>query len=309
MIKENETSLVSVCVITYNSSKTVVETLDSVLAQTYPHIELLVSDDCSTDDTVSVCRSWLESHGNRFVRVDLLIREINGGVAANLNTVIRAAKGEWVKTIAGDDLLMPDCIKDNMDYVSSRRNQDIVFSKMCYFMEDSGKRTIMNSWQIDRSREMFYNETASGQFHLLLSSCNYVPGVTAFQRKSFAVSHPYPEEYPFCEDWPHWIHLTNSGIRLQCFDKETVLYRITGSLSHPSPFCFIDERFHHSMIAFFYAERYPLLKKLDYNEAIKQKKEFLLGEIAIVLLGNKRNFLSRIILFFFKVFIGERNVQ
>lgn len=300
--------LVSVCIITYNSSKTVVETLDSVLAQTYPHIELLVSDDCSTDDTVSVCRSWLESHGNRFVRVELLIRQINGGVAANLNTVTRAAKGEWVKTIAGDDLLMPDCIKDNMDYVSSRRNQDIVFSKMSFFMEDSGKRTVLYSWEIDKGREMFYKETSSGQFNLLLSSCIYVPGVTVFQRKSFAVSHPYPEEYSFCEDWPHWTHLAKSGIRLQYFDKETVLYRVNGSLSHPSLSCFIDERFHHSMIAFFYAERYPLLKKLDYNEAIKQKREFFLGDVAIVLLRNHKNLFTRIILYVFKVLLGTRKV-
>ncbi|MDR0890977.1 MAG: glycosyltransferase [Endomicrobium sp.] len=50
--------LVSVCVITYNSSKYVLETLESIKTQTYQNIELIVSDDCSTDDTVEVCENY-----------------------------------------------------------------------------------------------------------------------------------------------------------------------------------------------------------------------------------------------------------
>ena len=51
--------LVSVVVITYNSAKFVIETLESVKSQTYKNIELIISDDCSTDDTVERCRLWL----------------------------------------------------------------------------------------------------------------------------------------------------------------------------------------------------------------------------------------------------------
>lgn len=52
--------LVSVIVITYNSSKYVLETLNSVAAQTYDNIELIISDDCSKDNTVEICRNWLK---------------------------------------------------------------------------------------------------------------------------------------------------------------------------------------------------------------------------------------------------------
>lgn len=52
--------LVSVIVITYNSSKYVLETLNSVAAQTYDNIELIISDDCSVDNTVEICRNWLK---------------------------------------------------------------------------------------------------------------------------------------------------------------------------------------------------------------------------------------------------------
>ena len=72
--------LVSVPVITYNSSKTVLETLDSIYNQTYQNLELIVSDDCSTDNTVGICREWIEAHKKRFVRTELLTVEKNTGV-------------------------------------------------------------------------------------------------------------------------------------------------------------------------------------------------------------------------------------
>jgi alpha-1,3-rhamnosyltransferase len=58
--------LVSIVIITYNSAKYVLETLESVKAQTYEKIELVISDDCSTDDTVEVCRDGLKR-----IRIDL----------------------------------------------------------------------------------------------------------------------------------------------------------------------------------------------------------------------------------------------
>ena len=56
----NNQPLVSVPVITYNSAKFVLETLESIKAQTYQNIELVISDDCSTDNTVQICRDWVD---------------------------------------------------------------------------------------------------------------------------------------------------------------------------------------------------------------------------------------------------------
>src|SRR5450759_2313112 len=97
--------LVSIIVVTYNSSKYVLETLESAKAQTYQNIELVVSDDCSTDDTVEICRKWIEENNDRFVRTTLVTSPENKGIPANCNRGIKASKGEWIKLIAGDDLL------------------------------------------------------------------------------------------------------------------------------------------------------------------------------------------------------------
>ncbi|KAA6320476.1 putative glycosyltransferase EpsE, partial [termite gut metagenome] len=103
----NEQPLVSIVVITYNSSKYVLETLESAKVQTYQNIELIVSDDCSTDDTVDVCQNWLDENKERFVRTELLIVLKNTGVSANCNRGYKVAKGEWIKGVAGDDMLFP----------------------------------------------------------------------------------------------------------------------------------------------------------------------------------------------------------
>ena len=109
--------LVSIAVVTYNSSKTVIETLDSIRDQTYLNIELIISDDCSKDDTVEVCRKWVEQNKDRFVRADVFNVEKNTGVSANFNRADAASRGEWGKPIAGDDLLLPNAIQEYVNYI------------------------------------------------------------------------------------------------------------------------------------------------------------------------------------------------
>ena len=94
--------LISVIVITYNSSSTILETLDSIKRQTYSNIELVVSDDCSKDDTVKKAQNWiLDNNINGIV----VTTKKNAGIPANVNKGIKAAKGTLVKIIAGDDIL------------------------------------------------------------------------------------------------------------------------------------------------------------------------------------------------------------
>ena len=307
--QNNELPLVSVCVITYNSSATVLETLESVLEQTYPRLELIVSDDCSKDDTVSICSSWLKLHKDRFERVDILVRESNGGVAVNLNMAIRATEGEWVKTIAGDDLLMPDCIKDNIDFVSKHENSDIVFSVMRSFKVVDNERILTEDFRPQIESMSFYSFPAEKQYQLLLSSGDYVAGTTVFQRRIFALSHLFPEEYSYCEDWPLWTRLTKTGTPLLFFNKVTVLYRYSDSLSHAPRKTYVNELFHHSIMTFFYSERYIPLKKDNPALAIKQQKEFFLGDFAILLLGNRRNLFTRSIMLFFKLILKTRKLH
>src|SRR5512133_427948 len=119
MPEDSYKPLISIIVITYNSSKFVLDTLESAKAQTYENLELIISDDHSTDGTVDICNKWLEDNKNRFASTALLSVDTNTGIPANLNRAISISRGLWIKYIAGDDLLAENCIADLLFYINT----------------------------------------------------------------------------------------------------------------------------------------------------------------------------------------------
>lgn len=113
----DDNPLVSVVVITYKSANTILETLESFKQQTYKNIELIVSDDCSPDNTVEVVEEWIKNNSSYFVTVQLLKNSQNIGPSGNLNRGIKAATGEWIKSLAGDDTVTPDAIAKYVEYL------------------------------------------------------------------------------------------------------------------------------------------------------------------------------------------------
>ena len=98
-------TLVSIGIITYNSEKTILETLNSAYNQTYKNIELIISDDFSHDNTVNICKEWISEHSSRFVNCFVLTSTQNTGTSANCNRLINYCSGEYLKILAGDDIL------------------------------------------------------------------------------------------------------------------------------------------------------------------------------------------------------------
>lgn len=218
-------SLVSVPVITYNSSKTVVETLDSIYNQTYPKLELIVSDDCSTDDTVEICREWIEAHKERFVRTELLTVEKNAGVSANMNRAEASCQGEWVKPIAGDDILMSDCIETNVDYVHKHSDVNYVFAKVKAFGGEEDRRKEIEGQFLYE----FFNWTIEKQYDFLTLERNCIPTATSFYNRNSIIKLGVKndERIPLLDDWPRWVNLLKKGVRFCFIDKVTVNYRVS----------------------------------------------------------------------------------
>jgi len=98
-----QTGLVSVVVPTYNRARTLGATVDSILAQTYEPLELIVVDDGSQDHTAQVMEPYL----NKDPRLTYLVKP-NGGVASARNLGVRSAKGEFIGFCDSDDIWMPN---------------------------------------------------------------------------------------------------------------------------------------------------------------------------------------------------------
>jgi glycosyltransferase involved in cell wall biosynthesis len=219
--------IASVVVTTYNSEQFVLETLDSVKAQTYSSIELIVSDDCSTDNTVEVCREWLVRNRGRFVRTDIITVQKNTGVSGNCNRSIAAAKSDWIKFIAGDDILLPSCIEMNMDFVAKNSAVMILFSQVLlyrnYFTDGNFMKKVPEGYPMNIMDPDF---TADDQFQLLLLSdrINFTPSYF-FNKTAIQSVGGYDEENKIVEDYPMWLKLTKAGYKLYFMEKATVGYR------------------------------------------------------------------------------------
>ena len=266
--------LVSILVPAYNSSKTVVETLDSIYDQTYPKLELIVSDDCSTDSTVQVCREWMEEHKDRFVRTELLTVERNTGISANLNRAERACQGEWVKGIAGDDLLLPNCISDYVDYVTKHPDAVCVFGKMQFLGAPAGDCSLYEE-VFDYS---FFSLSPQEQLHKLVFERNYVPAATCFygvRRMKELGMNGWDERIPMLEDWPKWISLLRNGVRLDFVDHEMVVYRVGSGLSTSSR---MSVDYFKSNFLFDYYYRFPEWMKEEGGASVVNRMADCYGE-------------------------------
>lgn len=227
-MSQKELPLVSVPVYTYNSAKTVIETLDSIKEQTYPNIELIISDDRSTDDTVDLCRDWIKKNKERFVRTEIIVPKHNTGISANCNRGEAVCAGEWIKGIAGDDLLMPNCIQDFMDYVAEHQDTIFLFGRMDGFGRPKEEVDEYMNRCFDYS---FFDLSAEEQYRRLVFKGNCLPAPCLFynRQKVTELGICNDERIPMVDDYPKWMNITKRGIQLRFVDKVLVKYRLSES--------------------------------------------------------------------------------
>lgn len=104
--------LVSIIMPSYNTAKYISESIESVLKQTYANWELIIVDDCSTDETDDVVKSYLSD-----ARIHYLKNEKNSGAAVSRNYALREAKGKWIAFLDSDDLWHPEKLEKQIEFM------------------------------------------------------------------------------------------------------------------------------------------------------------------------------------------------
>lgn len=213
--------LVSVVVITYNSSETVIETLDSIYKQTYQNLELIISDDCSKDDTVTICENWIKNNKDRFKKTLLITTPVNTGTSGNLNRAINRISGVWCKSLAADDRLLPDCIEKCIKHIEKHPKQRIIFSKVKGF----GNMEAARKWPFKNVKWLF-DTLSSKEMKILLTQRNFLPAASVIIKKDvYDQIGGFNESIPLLEDWPFWVKAVFNNIPLSFYDEEVVEYR------------------------------------------------------------------------------------
>lgn len=213
-------SHVTVVVITYNSSRYVLDTLESIKEQDYSNIELIVSDDCSTDDTFKICREWVDKNISRFCRAIVVKTEKNGGICVNYNRGLKEVTGKWVKYIAGDDILMPNCISTFVSALDECRDK-IMISGTIHF-SDSGNREEKHLLP-----KVFDEFEAKKQERFLVRKGTVIEGPTIFlETSTLRDLGGFEECYPFIEDYPLCMKYLSKGYHIHLVNKHLIRYRV-----------------------------------------------------------------------------------
>ena len=104
--------LVSVCMNAYNASKTIAQSLESVLNQTYKNLQIIIVDDCSTDNTAEIVKGYDDD------RIELYTLPKNFNISNANNEAFSHARGEFIAHIDSDDLMDPELIETAVNYLN-----------------------------------------------------------------------------------------------------------------------------------------------------------------------------------------------
>ena len=129
----DEDPLVSLCIPTYNAAKTVRKTIESVLAQSYPNLVVHISDNASTDDTLSI----VESISDQRIIVHRHIENIGG--EGNFNRCIGYGEGKYTAIFHADDLYEPEMVAEQVAFLEKHPTAAAVFTEAVMIDEDGKK--------------------------------------------------------------------------------------------------------------------------------------------------------------------------
>lgn len=207
MQQDAASPLVSIAMVTYNGEAYLSEQLDSILAQTYPYLDIIISDDGSTDDTLKILEEYTTLHEN----IRVVKNEGTKGFKGNAENAIRHCKGEWIALSDQDDTWLPEKIATMM---KATADCSLVYHNSLFVNEtgDSLRRTMA---------EKFHFYSGHNPEVFLLNNC--VSGhALMFHRKLAEIALPFPNAR-FHDWWLAFVATDHGGVKY--IDQILVHYR------------------------------------------------------------------------------------
>ena len=192
--------LVSTIVLSYNQRQFVVETLESVKAQTYKATEFIIVDDCSTDDSVAIIERWLQENK---INCTFIRHDKNQGICKSLNEALAVATGKYISMVASDDIWLPDKIAHQVEIMESQPDQVGILYSDAFQIDERGR--LLPEMFIAAHRNL--PVMPQGEVLTVLLEGNFIPGMTTLiRRKCYREVGPYDETLPW-EDWDMWLRI------------------------------------------------------------------------------------------------------
>ncbi|HGE6932936.1 TPA: glycosyltransferase family 2 protein [Enterobacter cloacae] len=203
--------LISIIMPSFNSSGTISETLDSVIKQSYLNWELLITDDCSTDNTVSI----IKEYASRDSRIKIYSNLINSGAAVSRNNSIENANGDFLAFLDSDDLWLPHKLSKQHSFM---KNNNLDFSFTAYELIDG------SGLKIGKTVDLQGDELSFDYFDMLRKKATLGCSTVMLRKSAFKDC-----KMPLIrtgQDYALWLKLLKQGKRAYLLNKVLTQYRV-----------------------------------------------------------------------------------
>lgn len=216
-----ETPLVTVIAVCYNHSRFVTECLESIRAQTYTNIQLIIMDDCSSDNSVTLIRDWIKLHK---IKCEFIAHKVNRGLCRTLNEAVNLTKGTYISMIATDDSWLPEKIEFQVSEMESMPATVGVIYSDAYRIAENGQ--LLPKMFISSYRE--FETPPKGNLKEDLIHKNFIPAMTTLIRSTVYEKVGLYDENLIFEDWDFWLR-TSSHFSFAFSPYPSANYRIVST--------------------------------------------------------------------------------
>lgn len=272
--------LVSVLILSYRNLSRVFPTLDSILAQDYPALELVFSDDASPDyaEWKPRVEEYLEKRRTEAIREIIWVSHMeNVGTVRNSNDAIRASRGDYLFSIAPEDVLASRKALSHLVRCLEETGKGVCFGRLQGVTPDG--RTVDHLLSCESDYDLLKSYTVE-QTRNRLFSRNFLPAPAAILTRSTLEGNGlYPESIRLIEDYPYWLTLTKNGVPFAYLDEVVVQYGLSGvsSAGHYGE-AFMEDMFRiYDQFIFPYDHRFGVLQGA-YNLLKRHGLQFYLAK-------------------------------
>lgn len=208
--------LVSVAIVSYNHSQFVGSAIESVLAQDYPNVEIVVADDASTDGTAEVLAEYARRHPER---IRVIVQPHNVGITANCNAALGMARGEYIAFLGSDDLMLAGKLRAQVEQMEADPSCVLSYHDLDVFQSETD-RTLWRFSQRNAPRE-------GGARTLIRHGC-FNGACSTMLRASAMPTNGFDERIVHGSDWLFWIRTAEKG-KVRYVDRVLGRYRRHGT--------------------------------------------------------------------------------